>query len=126
VVGDWDGNGSTTIGVFDPATATWYLKNSNSAGAPDIAPFAYGEPGWVPVTGDWNTDGKVSIGVFDPNRAIWYLRNSDSAGAPDVIPFPYGGANWKPVPAPWGRAAVVRQADRETGEDPLAAATSMC
>src|SRR5262249_4903802 len=28
VLGDWDGNGSDTVGVFDPATATWYLKNS--------------------------------------------------------------------------------------------------
>src|SRR5262249_26519375 len=28
---------------------TWYLRNSNSPGAPDIAPFAYGAAGWVPL-----------------------------------------------------------------------------
>jgi hypothetical protein len=49
VAGDWDGNGTTTVGVYDPRWATWYLKNSNTPGAPDIAPFAYGAPGWDPV-----------------------------------------------------------------------------
>src|SRR5262249_47522628 len=59
VVGDWDGSGTDTVGVFDPigqfgkAPATWYLRNSNSAGAPDIAPFAYGAGGWAPQAGIW-------------------------------------------------------------------------
>src|SRR5262249_51614954 len=35
-----------TVGAFDPATGTWYLRNSNSPGAPDITPFRYGAPGW--------------------------------------------------------------------------------
>jgi hypothetical protein len=43
-----------TAGVFDPSTAIWDLRNSNSPGAPDIAPFAYGAPGWLPVAGDWD------------------------------------------------------------------------
>src|SRR5207248_2330980 len=37
------------VGVFDPGWATWYLKNSNTVGAPDIAPFAYGARGWAPL-----------------------------------------------------------------------------
>src|SRR5262249_11155622 len=28
-----------TAGVFDPSTATWYLRDSNSPGAPNIPPF---------------------------------------------------------------------------------------
>ena len=40
VVGDWNGDGKTTIGVVDPGSMTWYLRNENSAGAPDAAtPF---------------------------------------------------------------------------------------
>src|SRR5262245_46215587 len=67
LLGDWDGNGTNTVGVFDPATATWYLKNSNSSGAPDIAPFRYGAPGWIPVVGDWDGNGTTTIGVVDPS-----------------------------------------------------------
>jgi hypothetical protein len=107
VVGDWDGDGVDTIGVFDPSTATWYLKNSNGPGAPDIAPFAYGAPGWVPVAGDWDGDGIDTLGVFDPigqygqPPATWYLRNDNSPGAPNVAPFAYGGAHWTPVVGDW-------------------------
>jgi hypothetical protein len=103
VVGDWDGNGTTTIGAFDPIgqfgkpAATWYLRNSNSAGAPDVAPFAYGAPGWVPVAGDWDGNGTTTVGVFDPGFATWYLRDSNSVGAPDVAPFAYGGRGWSPL-----------------------------
>ena len=34
VNGDWDGDGSRTVGVYDPSTGNWYLRNSNTAGAP--------------------------------------------------------------------------------------------
>ncbi|HYT92180.1 MAG TPA: FG-GAP-like repeat-containing protein, partial [Gemmataceae bacterium] len=63
-----------TVGVFDPATGTWYLRGSNSPGVPDAGQFAYGAPGWVGVPGDWNGDGVSTVGVFDPGTAIWYLR----------------------------------------------------
>jgi glucose/arabinose dehydrogenase len=90
-----------TVGVFDPATANWYLRNDASAGAPDAGPFAYGGAGWVPVAGDWNGDRKDTLGVFDPNSATWYLKNSNTAGAPDIGPFAYGGPEWIPVVGDW-------------------------
>jgi hypothetical protein len=54
VVGDWDGNGTTTIGLYRPSTNTYYLRNSNSYGAPDITIASWGAPGDIPVVGDWN------------------------------------------------------------------------
>jgi hypothetical protein len=57
VVGDWDGNGTTTIGVFRRWTGEWLLRNSNAAGSPDIA-VAYGAAAApsddVPAVGDWS------------------------------------------------------------------------
>src|SRR5947208_3645704 len=48
VVGDWNGDGLTTLGVVDPGTMTWYLRNENSAGNADAAtPFQFGLPGWI-------------------------------------------------------------------------------
>jgi hypothetical protein len=94
VAGDWNGDGVTTIGVARPSTATgvltWLLRNSNSAGGPDIPAFAYGAVGNTPVTGDWNADGITTVGVYDPVSAGWKLRNSNAAGAPDLVPFAYG------------------------------------
>jgi hypothetical protein len=93
--------GAATPGVFDPTTATWYLRGSNSAGAPDAGQFAFGAPGWVPVVGDWDGNGTTTVGVFDPATATWYLRNENSAGAPDAGRFQFGAPGWVPVVGDW-------------------------
>jgi parallel beta-helix repeat protein len=91
----------TTVGVFDPTTATWYLRNSNSPGAPNFTPFAYGGANWIGVVGDWNGDGVTTIGVVDPSTMTWYLRNENSPGAPDITPFKYGQPGDIPVVGDW-------------------------
>ena len=52
---DWDGDVDDTIGLYDPATAMFHLRNSNSTGVADSA-FYYGPPGggWIPVAGEWD------------------------------------------------------------------------
>src|SRR5207244_2407736 len=90
-----------TIGAFDPLSARWYLRNSNSQGAPSVTPFAFGAPGFVPVAGDWAGDGRTTVGVFDPASARWYLRNNNAAGAPDIAPFAFGVPGWTPVVGDW-------------------------
>jgi hypothetical protein len=98
VVGDWDGSGTFTIGVYRPSNATWYLRNSNSPGAPDITPFAYGASYMKPVVGDWDGDGKWTVGVFDPRgNGSWLLRDVNDRGFWDVPAFAYGAPTWTPV-----------------------------
>jgi hypothetical protein len=81
VTGDWDGNGTDTIGVY--RNGTFLLRNSNTVGFADIN-FAFGAAGDQPVAGDWNGDGIDTIGVYRPSTGAFYLRNSNSAGAPDI------------------------------------------
>src|SRR5947209_6746528 len=84
VTGDWTGSGHDGIGVFDPSTATFFLRNEASAGPPDAGIFTFGAPGWTPVTGDWTGSGGDRIGVFDRSTATWFLRNELSPGPPDA------------------------------------------
>jgi hypothetical protein len=91
----------TTVCVFDPSSATWYLKNTNQPGAPDVPPFRYGAPNWTPLTGDWDGQGTRTAGAFDPTTATWYLRDSNSPGAPSITPFQYGLPGWIPVVGDW-------------------------
>jgi hypothetical protein len=106
LTGDWNGGGLSTVGVVDqtggtnPDSAVWYLRDSNSPGAPDTSPFAYGLRSWIPVVGDWTGSGHTGIGMFDPGTATWYLRSSPSGGRPDFV-FQYGGPGWKPVVGDW-------------------------
>ena len=101
VVGDWDGTGYSGIGVFDPITGTWYLRNEIGAGAPDAGQFQFGGAGWLPVVGDWTGQGNDTIGVVNPATETWYLRNSNNGGAPSFTPFVFGGPGWLPISGDW-------------------------
>jgi Calcineurin-like phosphoesterase len=80
VVGDWDGDGTATIGVY--RNGKFLLRNSNTLGFADLV-FAFGAPGDQPIAGDWNGDGVDTIGVYRPSTGQFLLRNSNSPGAPD-------------------------------------------
>ncbi|MCI0460974.1 MAG: Ig-like domain-containing protein [Gemmataceae bacterium] len=92
---------SPALGVFDPTSGNWYLRTAVAPGAPDVKPFAYGAPEWVPLLGDWDGNGTITIGVFDPFTATFYLRNSNDPGAPDFTPFAFGVPGWLPVVGDW-------------------------
>lgn len=97
--GDWDGDGTTTIGVFRivSGAATFFLRNSNSAGFADVS-FSFGAPGDIPVVGDWNGDGRDTVGVF--RNGVFLLRNTNSAGMADSI-VNFGLGTDVPVVGDW-------------------------
>jgi hypothetical protein len=116
VVGDWDGDGTFTIGIFRPARsavnpgefALWFLRNSNSPGGTDIPEFVYGAEFDIPVVGDWDGDGQTTVGVYRPpatkgnqsDEGEWFLRNSNSEGMADAI-FYFGRTEDAPVAGDW-------------------------
>ncbi|HQR36935.1 MAG TPA: hypothetical protein PLF26_00925 [Blastocatellia bacterium] len=53
IVGDWNGDGVDTVGVYITGTGTFFLRNSNSPGPADLA-FTFGAGGGIPLSGDWN------------------------------------------------------------------------
>jgi hypothetical protein len=97
LAGDWDGNGTVTIGLFNPNTNIFYLRNSNTAGNSDIT-VNFGNSGWVPIVGDWDGNGTTTIGVY--NAGAFYLRNSNTAGNADLA-FTYGNSGWTPLSGDW-------------------------
>jgi hypothetical protein len=118
---------SPAIGVVDPGTMTWYLRDTTPPGGPASSPFAfaYGGPGWRPLMGDWNGDGTNTVGVLDPN-GVWYLRNTppvyspffNGGGPPEIMPFSYGLGSWLPVVGNWNLVGEPLQAaggERVTG-----------
>jgi hypothetical protein len=90
VVGDWDGNGTDSVGLV--RGGTWLLRNSNSTGSADLA-FVYGDadpdgnPIGYPVTGDWDGNGTDTPGLRRDN--VWLLRNANSSGGSNGT-FTYG------------------------------------
>ena len=70
---------SDTVGLVDPASGEWHLKDG-----PDTTSFFYGNPGDVPFMGDWDCDGVATPGLFRQSDAFAYLRNSNTQGIADV------------------------------------------
>jgi hypothetical protein len=74
VIGDWDGNGTSNIGVYRRDAASLFnLKR------PGRAPLniAYGRPLDQPISGDWDGDGSIDVGVRRPGAMAFLLRKKD-------------------------------------------------
>jgi hypothetical protein len=95
VVGDWDNNGTDTVGTYHDGV--WSLRDSNSKG-PATRSFSYGYAGTTPVVGDWNGNGRDGIGIFVDGW--WLLRNTPTAGPPEIV-FQYGYGGAIPVVGNW-------------------------
>lgn len=95
LMADWDGNGSSTPGVYQ--NGRFYLRNSNTNG-PIQTSVHYGASDYVPVAGDWDGNGTDTVGVYV--NGMWYLRNSNTPGPPDIV-VNYGIAGYRPVVGDW-------------------------
>src|SRR6266404_3688760 len=89
----------TTIGVYRPSNGTFYLRNTNTLGDPDLA-VPFGPRDGVPLAGDWNGTGTAKVGIYKPDEGIFYLRNSNSAGDADII-VPFGPKKSVPIVGDW-------------------------
>lgn len=100
IVGDWNGDGIDTPGVFRPSTGQFLLTNSANVdnSTPRFFTIAFsGQAGDKPVAGDWNDDGRDTVGVYRVSAACaFFLSNNHQAtgyiiatgfcGAPPVSP----------------------------------------
>ena len=97
VVGDWDGDGITTIGIY--RGTTFYLRNENTIGFATIV-FDFGQAGDQPIAGDWDGDGDDTIGIYRPSIGQFLLRNSNDAG-PAEMSFYLGNAGDVGIVGDW-------------------------
>ena len=97
VVGDWDGDGDDTIGVY--RNGSFFLRNSNTIGFADVV-FVFGQPGDQPVAGDWNGDDVDTIGIYRPSTGQFLLRDSNEAG-PVQMSFYLGNVSDVGIAGDW-------------------------
>jgi subtilisin family serine protease len=106
LAGDWDGNGTTTVGLYDTATATFFLRNSNTPGPADLA-FNFGPAGAVPIVGDWDGNGTTTIGIYIPASGAFFLKNANAPGDADNF-FNYGpmASTLSPIVGDWNNDGI--------------------
>lgn len=99
LAGDWDGDGRDTVGSYDRATSIFQLQ-----GDPAGFSFRFGPPRntWIPIAGDWDGDGRDSVGFYDPAHGLFRLKNGLGEGEADVvIRFGLPKAGWLPIAGDW-------------------------
>jgi hypothetical protein len=83
VVGDWNGDGIETPGVYRASTGQFFLTDQSSAPATVDYSFVLGIAGDTPIVGDWDGDGKDGVGIFRPSNGLLYLKNGLTTGFAD-------------------------------------------
>jgi len=81
-MGDWDGSGEATPGLYRQSDGFVYLRDSNTQGIATTE-FFFGDPGDVPIVGDFNGDGFDTVSVWRPSQARVFIINElgeDGAG----------------------------------------------
>jgi hypothetical protein len=82
LAGDWNKNGTVTIGVFRPSTGYFHLSNTELVvGAqPQLSVSSLAvDPslGYGPVVGNWTGMPGDKVGLFNSSLSRWYLDNGN-------------------------------------------------
>lgn len=79
------GRGGYSVGLFDPASGAWYVRDPSGH---TTRLGSFGTTGDIPLAGDWDGDGVDSPGLYRPAEGRLIVRNG-----PEPISFIY------PIPA---------------------------
>ncbi|MEW4452760.1 SdrD B-like domain-containing protein [Bremerella sp. JC817] len=95
LVGDWNGDGISTIAVF--RGGMWHIdSDGDGRWNPEVDQiFAYGQEGDIPVVGDWNADGIDEIGVYRGGQWILDDNGNHEMDPTDKV-FQLG--DWEDIP----------------------------
>jgi len=71
VVGDYDGDKISDLGVYNPADGKWYIRSMTGP----VLQFGtqWGYKGANPVAGDYNGDGMSDLAVYEEQSGMWYI-----------------------------------------------------
>jgi len=91
---DFNGDGTSDIGVFRPSNGYWYIK--------DIALAQWGAASDIPVSGDYDGNGKTDIAVWRYSNGMWYIKDKGA--------FQWGTAGDIPVPGKYNSDSLTELA----------------
>jgi hypothetical protein len=119
VVGDWNGDGVDTIGVYRSAEGKLYLSNSNTAPTAALTlALTFGNPGDTPFAGRWDASmTQDGVGVYRPSNGILYQKKALTSGSSDYFAI-FGNPGDQAVAGDWNgdgfdSIGVYRAADQK-------------
>ena len=84
MIGDWNGDGIYTIGIF--RNGTWFLDMDGDGRWSDgDVMVEFGQEGDLPVVGDWTGDGISKLGVYRNGTFYLDTNNNHQLDATDKV-----------------------------------------
>lgn len=108
LAGDWDGDGRSEIGLFDPARREYILYGEGFVAGEWVVMERFTHPvpgqGGLPVAGNWDGEDGDEVGLFLPEEHRYLLldANSSDAAVSEVVLTDLTGDGWLPVAGDWG------------------------
>ena len=93
---DFDSDRKTDLGIYRPATGTWWILQSSSNYS-TYQSQPWGESTDIPVPGDYDGDGKTDLAIFRPATGTWWILRS-SSNYSTYQSQPWGESTDVPVP----------------------------
>ncbi len=84
--GDYDGDGTSDIGIFRPSLGQWLVRG--------VGTSWFGQSGDIPASGDYDGDGTTDIAIFRSSNGLWAVSAVTRVyfGSGDIsIPGDYDG-----------------------------------
>ena len=100
LVGDWNGSGVDSVGVFRAAEGKFLLAKSNATSAALAYSIPFGQQGDLAIAGDWMGAGRDGIGVFRPSKGVFLLKQTLDDKPPE-LEIPFGVAGDVPIAGDW-------------------------
>ena len=75
--GDVDGDNSSDISVYRPATGGWFILKSSTSFT-GSSTYSWGLSTDVPVMGDFDGDGRADLTVYRPSTGSWFILKSST------------------------------------------------
>ena len=96
ITGDWNGDGTTTIGLACPESGGWTWYRTNTNGPSSSQSFGWGAATATttyPITGDWNGDGTTTVGLATHTSNGWRWQQTNfNAPSGESANFGWGAA----------------------------------
>ncbi len=99
-LGDWDGDGEDTPGLFRRSDGFVYLTNANIQGVAEITYF-FGNPSDVPLVGDFDGDGIDTVSIYRPSEQRIYISNHLGPNGGSLGPADYSYVFGNPSDVPF-------------------------
>jgi hypothetical protein len=101
VVGDWNGDGISDLGIHSPSTNEWQIDWNFDARADLTFTLEKMNAGDIPVLGDWDGDGRGTPGFIQKTGMHWHLYDGSTGNYSETRSIQGGADGALPLIGDW-------------------------